>query len=159
MSFAAGAITTIFFTANADEHGPLEEVIVTAQKKDERLQNVPIAITAMTSGEIEAKGITGFDGIANASPSISFTPFPNSATTLILYMRGQGLDTPTAIGRDNAVALYEDGFIIPRGNSVTFDLADVERVEVLRGPQSTLYGRNTTGGAVNLISKQPTGEF
>ena len=74
-------------------------------------------------------------------------------------MRGQGVADSMQITSDGSVALYQDGFYISRPQLSTFDLGDVERVEVLRGPQGTLYGRNTTGGAVNLISRKPTGEL
>jgi iron complex outermembrane receptor protein len=137
----------------------LEEVIVTAQKQEENIQTVPLAITAMTSAQLESMGVTDFSGVAAASPSITFVPYPGSSNTLILYMRAQGSENPMSISSDGSVGLYEDGFYIARPQASTFDLADVERVEILRGPQGTLYGRNTTGGAVNLVSKQPQGEF
>ncbi|HSB96454.1 MAG TPA: TonB-dependent receptor [Spongiibacteraceae bacterium] len=137
----------------------ISEVIVTAQKHEENIQTVPLAISALTADEMTSKGITSFDGVARATPSVSFTAYPVSSNTLILYMRGVGVEDPGPITSEGSVGLYEDGFVISRPNAATFDLADLERVEVVRGPQGTLYGRNTTGGAVNLISKQPTGEF
>jgi iron complex outermembrane recepter protein len=137
----------------------LEEVIVTAQKQEENIQTVPLAITAITDADLQRQGITTVSGVVQATPSISVTPFPSSSSTLILYMRGMGNSNPVLLTSEGAVGMYEDGFIIARPNAATFDLADIERVEVLRGPQGTLYGRNTTGGAINLISKQPTGEF
>jgi iron complex outermembrane recepter protein len=146
-------------TAVAQESSGIQEVVVTAEKREESLQNTPIAISAMTAETLANMGITSFEGVAKASPSISFTPYPSSSNILILYMRGQGVSDPAQITSDGSVGLYEDGFYISRPQAATFDLADLERVEVLRGPQGTLYGRNTTGGAVNLISKKPTGEF
>lgn len=140
-------------------HAALEEVIVTAQKQEENVQTVPLAITAMTAAQLENMGVTDFSGVAAASPSITFVPYPGSSNTLILFMRAQGSENPMSISSDGSVGLYEDGFYIARPQASTFDLADVERVEILRGPQGTLYGRNTTGGAVNLVSKQPQGEF
>jgi len=137
----------------------IEEIVVTAQKREEKLQNVPIAITALSGEELTRKGITTFEGVAQATPSITFVPYNNSSNTLTVYMRGQGFIDPGQITADGAVGLYEDGFYVGRPQASTFDLADIERVEVLRGPQGTLYGRNTTGGAVNLISKAPSGEF
>ena len=143
----------------AEPAAEISEVIVTAQKHEENMQVVPLAISAMTGDDMANKGITSFEGVAKATPSISIQPYPISSTTLVLYMRGQGFADPGQLTNDGAVGFYEDGFYISRPQGATFDLADVERVEVLRGPQGTLYGRNTTGGAVNLISKAPKGEF
>jgi len=78
---------------------------------------------------------------------------------MFIFIRGQGAGDPAQITKDGSVGLYVDGFYISRALVTTFDLADVDRVEVLRGPQGTLYGRNTTGGAVNIITKKPSGEF
>jgi iron complex outermembrane recepter protein len=137
----------------------IQEVVVTAQKREESLQTTPIAISTLSSEDLQARGIISFEGVAKASPSITFTPYPTSGNLLILYLRGQGVSDPAQITSDGSVGLYEDGFYISRPQAATFDLADLERVEVLRGPQGTLYGRNTTGGAVNLLSKKPSGEF
>ena len=137
----------------------LEEVVVTAQRREESLQNAPLAITALSSETLELRGIKDFGAIAEYTPSMSFTPYPSSTNTLILYMRGQGVADSMQLTSDGSVALYQDGFYISRPQLSTFDLGDVERVEVLRGPQGTLYGRNTTGGAVNLISRKPSGEL
>jgi iron complex outermembrane receptor protein len=136
----------------------VEEIIVTAQKRAENLQKVPVAVTAFTSQALENRGITNFEGIVNATPSLSTANYPSS-TMLILYMRGQGVSDPGQITFDGAIGLYVDGFYIARPQGAGFDLGDIERVEVLRGPQGTLYGRNTTGGAVNIINKAPTGEL
>jgi iron complex outermembrane receptor protein len=137
----------------------LEEVVVTAQKRSENLQDVPIAISALSAADLQARGITDFTGIAESNTSMNFTPYPSSSNELILYMRGQGVADPEQITQDGSVGVYEDGFYIARPQIATFDLADVERVEVLRGPQGTLYGRNTVGGAINIISEKPTGEL
>jgi iron complex outermembrane receptor protein len=137
----------------------IEEVTVTAQKREENLQTTPIAISALSADQLQTMGITGFDGLARSSPSISFTPYPSSTNLLILYMRGQGVSDAMQITSDSSVGLYNDGFYMSRPQAATADISDIERIEVLRGPQGTLYGRNTTGGAVNFISKKPTGEF
>ena len=137
----------------------LEEVIVTAQKHEENIQLVPIAMTAMTSEDLTQKGIVSFEGIARDSPSINVAPDYASGSSLIIFMRGMGTVLPSATNSEGAVGIYQDGFYIARSNALTFDLADPERIEVLRGPQGTLYGRNTTGGAINIVSKHPQGEF
>ncbi|OCC22575.1 TonB-dependent receptor [Croceicoccus estronivorus] len=139
--------------------GGIEEIVVTAQKREENLQTTPIAITALTAQSLQTSGIRDITGIVQATPSLYFAPYPSSSTTLVLYMRGQGVGDPNIITSDGGVGLYVDGIYQSRPQASTFDLADVERVEVLRGPQGTLYGRNTTGGAVNIITKKPTGEF
>ena len=146
-------------TAFAQEGGKIEEVTVTAEKREESLQSTPIAITALSADALKDKGITSFEGVAQNSPSISLTPYPSSRNTLILFMRGQGQSDAQQVTQDGSVGMYVDGIYSSRPQAATFDLADIERVEVLRGPQGTLYGRNTTGGAVNIISKKPTGEF
>jgi iron complex outermembrane receptor protein len=137
----------------------IQEIVVTAQRREENLQTTPIAITALTADVLNKEGVTDFKGVADQSTSINFTPYPSSSNTLILYMRGQGVADANQITQDGSVGLYEDGFYIARPQAETFDLADVDRVEILRGPQGTLYGRNTTGGAVNIISKKPDGDF
>lgn len=158
-STAVGAYAADVSSKSAAAEGGLEEIVVTAQKREEAAQRVPIALTAISAEQLAVKGITSFDGIAATTPSIAFVPYPNSSNTLILFMRGQGTADSGRINAEGAVGLYEDGFYIARPQGATLDLADVQRVEVLRGPQGTLYGRNTTGGAVNIVSKAPTGEF
>lgn len=137
----------------------LEEVIVTSQKRAESVQDVPIAITAISSVELEQKGISSFMDVARSAPSISIQSGFDSASSPLVFMRGQGNINPGLINAEGAVGVYQDGFYNARAMGATLDMGDVERVEVLRGPQGTLYGRNTTGGAVNVISKLPTGEF
>lgn len=137
----------------------IEEVIVTAQKREESIQETPIAITSLSADVLQNRGAVSYDSVVKASPSITFTTYPSSSNTLILFMRGQGVSDVMQVTAEGAVGLYQNGFYIARPQGSTFDLADVERVEILRGPQGTLYGRNTTGGAVNLISKAPSGEL
>ena len=155
----ANALSVMWTSAVYADASRLEEVVVTAQKREETLQTVPLAISALTGEQLTNRGITSFEGVALASPSVTFVNYASSTNTLTLYMRAQGIADPGQVTNDGSVGFYEDGFYIARPQAITFDLADVERVEVLRGPQGTLYGRNTIGGAVNLISKRPTGEF
>lgn len=158
-SVALAAVAFVAQTALGQQGGAIEEIVITAQKRQENLSDVPIAITTFSNQVLLDRGITTLAGIAETVPSITAQPYPSSSNTLIMSMRGQGSANPMEITQDGAVGLYVDGFYIARPQSSTFDIADVERIEVLRGPQGTLYGRNTTGGAVNIISRKPSGEF
>ncbi len=142
--------------ANVADSG---EIVVTAQRREEKLQNVPLAITAASGADLASHGTTDLRGIAQAVPSLNITAYPNSSDTVSLNMRGQGAADAGQITKDGGVGLYVDGFYISRPQAALLDLGDPERIEVLRGPQGTLYGRNTTGGAINIISSKPTGEW
>ena len=138
----------------------LEEIIVTAQKREESLQQTPLAISALSGDQLENLGITGLgDMMAGALPSLRIQPFPNNPGTLIISMRGVGPADAGQITKDPGVGIYLDGVYLGRAQGLGLDVIDVDRIEVLRGPQGTLYGRNVAGGAVNLISKRPLGEF
>lgn len=121
--------------------------------------STPAATTEIDSSAIEGRRISGLDDIAEAVPAVSYTRASNSLTTLSLYMRGAGPVAPGQITLDGAVGVYQDGFYIPRAQANTFDLLDLERVEVLPGPQGAAYGRDTTGGVINLVSKAPSGSL
>jgi iron complex outermembrane recepter protein len=153
-----GILAVLALPAFADEVTTIETVTVTAQKFEQVLQDVPIAITAIDRNGLQRNGITTVGEILGATPSITIAPYVNSTNTLFLNMRGIGFMDPGQIGTDGAVGLYQDGFYISRPQGINFDLSDIERLEVLRGPQGTLYGRNTMGGAVNMISRTPSGE-
>jgi iron complex outermembrane receptor protein len=142
----------------ADETTTLESITVTAQKFEQDLQEVPIAITVIGRNELRQAGITTAGEVFSATPSMTIAPYVNSTNTFFMYMRGVGFIDPGQIGTDGAVGVYQDGFYISRPQGINFDLSDIDRVEVLRGPQGTLYGRNTMGGAVNMISRAPSGE-
>ncbi len=142
--------------SNSDER--LEEVVVTAQFREERLQDTPIAITAVTAEMIEQRSATNLADVANAAPSVVLRPasaaFGNSITASI---RGFGqIDFNPAY--EPGVGLYIDDVYYPRLTGANFDLLDVERVEVLRGPQGTLTGRNSEGGAIRFVTRKPTGD-
>ena len=133
----------------------LDEIVVTAQKRAESAQDVPIAITAFDSVELDRNQIENADDLANFVPNLQFGNFSSTATTAI---RGIG-HTNTTAGGDPGVALHLDGVYIGRPVGTVFQFWDLERMEVLRGPQGTLYGRNTTGGSINFITRRPTNEF
>jgi iron complex outermembrane receptor protein len=131
----------------------LEEVIVTAQKREAALMDTGIAITAFSSEKLKEFGIKNLDDLSANTPGLSISSSER------ITIRGVGIDQLQA-GIDPAVATYMDGYYIRGVGPYTVNnFFDVERIEVLRGPQGTLYGRNTAGGAVNIISKKPRSEF
>jgi iron complex outermembrane receptor protein len=132
----------------------LEEVIVTAQKREESIQNTPISLAAFSETDLETKGINGLSDLHSAVPNLQLTPHPNSSATTRVFMRGIG-NNDDQITQDPGVAVYLDGVYIARSQGMGTDVADIERVEVLRGPQGSLYGRNATGGAINFITRAP----
>ena len=134
--------------------GVLEEVIVTAQKREQSLQDVGVAVTAFTGDQIRQLGFTNTTDIVSMTPGLNYT-VPNAESSQInFFLRGVGLND-FADANENPVAVYVDGVYRPAMGGLSFQLFDMERVEVLRGPQGTLFGRNTTGGLVHYISKAP----
>jgi len=136
----------------------LEEVVVTAQKREELLQETPIAISAMSSRELETKRINSVMDLMNQAPSITIAPFAGTRVAPNLFIRGMG-NLNAQSTNDMATSVYVDGVPVGRGIGMALDFADLERVELLRGPQGTLYGRNTTAGAINFITRKPDQEF
>jgi iron complex outermembrane receptor protein len=135
----------------------LEEIIVTAQKREQSLQEVPIAVTVLDGEALDRAQFSDFRSITQLSPSVSFQDgFAPVATNFII--RGIGAYAFTG-GIQPSVSVVVDGVPLARAGEFIVDLADIERVEVLRGPQGTLFGRNSTGGAINVIRKGPTEEF
>ena len=141
---------------NAQSAGVLEEVVVTAQKKEENLQDTPIAITAITESTIDDLDIANVVDLAGMAPNVHIINTPSNNTAATIAMRG-GVTINPAITWEPTVGMYLDGVYLGKGQGSIFDVVDLERVEILRGPQGTLYGRNTLGGAINLISKKPSG--
>jgi len=144
--------------APAPAERPVEEIVVTAQFREQRLQDTPIAITAVTGETLEQRGSSNLADVATSAPSVVLRPasaaFGNSVTASI---RGLGqIDFNPAY--EPGVGLYIDDVYYPRLTGANFDLMDVERVEVLRGPQGTLTGKNSEGGAIRFVSRKPTGE-
>jgi iron complex outermembrane receptor protein len=142
---------------NAQAVGMLEEIVVTAQKKEESLQDTPIALTAISESAIEDLDIANVVDLAGMAPNVHIINTPSNNTAATIAIRG-GVTINPAITWEPTVGMYLDGVYIGKGQGAIFDVADLERVEILRGPQGTLYGRNTLGGAINLISKRPSGE-
>lgn len=133
----------------------LEEIVVTAQKRQESMQDVPVAIAAFSESQLEDSGFDSISDLAMMSPSMQFGNF---GPVTFVNMRGIGNENTTA-GGDPGVAMHLDGIYMGRPVASLFSAFDTERVEILRGPQGTLYGRNATGGSINLITNKPDDEF
>lgn len=138
----------------ANDQSALEEIIVTAQRTSENLQRSPVAVTALTAQTLKNRQITSVRDLSNSLPNTLISPPTAVSNAARIYIRGAGQDN-SGILADPAVAIYVDGAYMPRTNGALFDFSDVDRVEVLRGPQGTLYGRNASGGAINIITKTP----
>lgn len=137
----------------------LEEVIVTAERRDENLQATPLSITALSADEIQKRGIANTQDLMTTIPGVSGFESPGARGAATYSVRGMSGGSPLNNAVSAAVAMYVDGVYLGQQRSAAFDVADIERIEILRGPQGTLAGRNSTGGAVNLITKPPSGEF
>lgn len=132
----------------------LEEVLVTAQHRTESAMSTPISLVTMNNEQLEQQRIVSISDLNGLVPNLAIDSFPANNQTLRLFIRGVGL-SDTQITQDPAVGVYLNGAYIARSAGLTFDVADLERIEILRGPQGTLYGRNTTGGAIKLITRTP----
>jgi len=131
--------------------GALEEVVVTAQKREESSQDAPISITALSESNIENRGINNSEDLIGQIPGVSGYDSPGSRAATAINMRGVSGGAPANLSLDPAVALYLDGVYVGKQVGSAMDVAEIERIEVLRGPQGTLYGRNSTGGAVSVM--------
>jgi iron complex outermembrane receptor protein len=135
----------------------LDEIVVTARRREERLRDVPVAMSVLSGAEVERSRIEDLNDLQYAVPSLTVTPFPGSPLRASIGMRGQA-EADLFPTLDPAVGVYLDGVYIARSGGANLDLVDIERVEVLRGPQGTLFGRNTIGGAINLVPVRPQPE-
>jgi outer membrane receptor protein involved in Fe transport len=150
--FAAAPQPALAQTETAQRGPAIEEIIVTARKREESLQSVPLSVTAFTSDAIESRSLRNLSEIAQLTPGLSFNQdFGRRNDRPIL--RGQA----NILG-ESGVAYFVDGVYI-NGSILTYDLNDVERVEIIKGPQSALYGRNTYSGAINIVTKRPGEEL
>jgi iron complex outermembrane receptor protein len=136
----------------------LEEVIVTAQRREEDLQRIPISLAVFDAAALAERNVANVGDIGIKVPNLRMAAFPYSPTTIRLFIRGVG-SNETQVTQDPSVGVYMNGIYVGRSAGLSMEMTDLDRVEILRGPQGTLYGRNTTGGAVNLVSAGPTGEF
>lgn len=134
-----------------------EEILVTARKRLENVQEIPIAITVVSADAAEGRSIRDLSEISELAPNVHFDVsggFGDQTSEATVYIRGIG-QVDTAVFSDPAVGIYVDGVYLARAQGAVLDLLDIDRVEILRGPQGTLFGKNTTGGALSLITQRP----
>ncbi len=153
----AGLAGTVSATAEEAAGWQLEEVVVTAQKREEKLSDVPIAVTALTSEQIGAAFANNIEDLQSMVPSVSYRK-GNTTRNSALTVRGIGTIS-FSIAAEPSVSTVVDGVVLGRSGQAFGDLYDLERVEVLRGPQGTLFGKNASAGVVNMTTKRPTEEF
>ncbi len=156
-----GALAGVIVALPARAEDQIEEVVVTAQKRTENIQEVPIAVSAFGSVQLEQRGINNVSQLSNLAPNVNLdagTPFSGSDTVLSAYIRGIGQDD-FAFNLDPGVGVYVDGVYLARSVGANTTMLDVDRVEVLKGPQGTLFGRNSIGGAISIVTREPGKEF
>ena len=129
------------------------EIVVTARRRAESLQDIPLSVTAFDSAALETAGVNSFRDMARLMPGVQFTE--RGSLSAQLTIRGVGGDSRN-IGIEAGVGMYLDGVYIPRTSGYNADLAEISQIEVLRGPQGTLFGKNTIGGVINIVTKEPT---
>lgn len=145
-------------TSATDESGNGSEIIVTARRREENLVDVPIAVSAFSGESLEMRGALDITEIGNITPNTTLETSRGSNSTLSAFIRGIGQQDPVS-GFEPGVGIYLDDVYLNRPQAGVLDIYDVERIEVLRGPQGTLYGRNTIGGAVKYVTKRLPQEF
>ncbi len=137
----------------------VEEIVVTARRVEENLQEIPVSVTALSSESLARAGASNVSDIQMSVPNLSLgvtaSRGPANQGTGGVAMRGQ-VGGNGGITNESAVGFHQDGAYLARTDDIYFELPDVQRVEVLRGPQGTLFGRNTTAGAINIITNDPT---
>src|SRR5882672_12256449 len=142
----------------AQPAGALEAIVVTAERRGEQLQTTPIAITALSAEAMQARNLVNISDIGAYVPSTVLAPLGAGwGATMAAFIRGVGLGD-NILSFEPGVPIYVDDVYIGRPQGAIFDLLDLERVEVLRGPQGTLFGKNAVGGTIRLISRKPTGD-
>lgn len=153
---AATAVQPVL-AQDSPAHG-LEEIVVTAERVEASLQETPISLSAFNAASLDALGAIESGDIAAYTPNLTMNKTPGSQNAYGMGIRGVSSGEPS-LAVDPTVGIYVDGVYLGRSSAAAFEIVDMERIEVLRGPQGTLYGRNTTGGAVNIVTAKPGAEF
>lgn len=144
--------TALFAVAAQAQELAIEEIVVTATKRAESMQDIPLAVTAFTGDQLEDAGVKDIRDIAGQTPGLQIKS--RGETEGSVFIRGIGSVAP-GIGADPAVGIYIDGLYASRGTNATAAFFDIERVEVVKGPQGTLFGRNASAGAISIITRKP----
>lgn len=152
-----GNAATPAATSTPSEAG-VGDIVVTAQRRSESLQKTPLSVTALTAEALEQRQVTSVLDVAGQVPNLTIEAVTGLGNSARVFLRGVGEDQ-AQFNADPAVGIYVDGVYYARTNGALFDFLDVQRLEVLRGPQGTLYGRNTPGGAINVITTRPGRDF
>jgi iron complex outermembrane recepter protein len=159
MSGAAQAQTKPATEEATEDTGGIAEIVVTARKTSENIQTVPVAVTALSAEDLASKQVLEVTDLARTAPSLTIsTGGTGPASIVYLAIRGQAQNSPNSLS-DSSVGIYMDGVYVARPIVGNLGFLDMASAEVLRGPQGTLFGRNTTGGALNLTSNRPTDEY
>ena len=132
----------------------IEEITVTARKREENLQETPVAISAFSESDLKDQDIRRLNEITSSVPTLQFDNAIGNSNSSRIYLRGVGTGDPIST-RDPGVGIYIDGVYFPRSQNGVLTVSDIERIEVLRGPQGTLFGKNTIGGAISIITQKP----
>jgi len=153
VAIAACLATPALAQAGPEATAPANDIVVTARRREESLLDVPIAISAISGEALERSGAIDITDISNSTPNVTLETSRGTNSTLTAFIRGVGQQDPVA-GFEPGVGLYLDDVYLNRPQAAVLDIYDVERIEVLRGPQGTLYGRNTIGGAVKYVTRR-----
>ena len=156
-AFAATSVFAVPALAQDADNGGLEEIIVTAQKREQSLQDVPIAVSAVTGESLSANRVTNVVDLSAIAPGVTVRPSLGGSSIPSFTVRG-AVSYGVVPGSDKQVSIYLDGVYLSTPRGGIFDLPNVERIEMLRGPQGTLFGRNATAGAVSISTMDPMGE-
>lgn len=150
--------TVLAATENISKREGLEVIEVTAQKRVQNLQQLPVAVTVFNAKMLADKGITDVEDLSVYTPNMQISETPGGSTGATIAIRGSVTINP-AVTWEPTTGVYIDGVFVSKNVGGLFDVAAIDRVEVLRGPQGTLYGKNTIGGALNIITRKPSGEL
>ena len=158
---ATASLAAIAAAYSFEAAAQVDTITVTARKTEESVQKVPVAVSVVDTQLLESAGVTDVAGIASFAPNVTLdatAPISGSSSVLVSYIRGVG-QSDFAFNFEPGVGIYVDGVYLARNVGANADLLDVQRIEVLKGPQGTLFGRNSIGGAISIVSKKPTDEF